>query len=117
LEDEALDWRSLAGPRQTVVFYMGVSHLDRIVAKLRDAGAKSDHPAAVVERATLPEQRTLRGTLETIVEVARRASVTSPALLIIGDVTTFMTTGVATLDVLHNSDTRKDGSMSHGAFV
>ena len=117
LEDEALDWRSLAGPRQTVVFYMGVSHLDRIVAKLRDAGAKSDHPAAVVERATLPEQRTLRGTLETIVEVARRASVTAPALLIIGDVTTFMTTGVATLDVLHNSDTRKDGSMSHGAFV
>lgn len=111
LEDEALDWRSLAGPRQTVVFYMGVSHLDRIVAKLRGAGAKADHPAAVVERATLPEQRTLRGTLETIAEVARKANVTAPALLIVGDVTTFMTgavTGVAA---------RKDGSMSHGAFV
>jgi siroheme synthase len=103
---------------------MGVSHLDRIVAKLRDAGAKSDHPAAVVERATLPEQRTLRGTLETIAEVARKASVTAPALLIIGDVTTFMTgatagavTGVPTLDLPQNSDARKDGSMSHGAFV
>ena len=124
LEDEALDWRSLAGPRQTVVFYMGVSHLDRIVAKLRDAGAKPDHPAAVVERATLPEQRTLRGTLETIAEVARKANVTAPALLIVGDVTTFMTgvtagaaTGVPPLDIPQNSDTRKDGSMSHGAFV
>jgi uroporphyrin-III C-methyltransferase/precorrin-2 dehydrogenase/sirohydrochlorin ferrochelatase len=121
LEDEALDWRALAGPRQTVVFYMGVSHLDRIVAKLREAGAKADHPAAVVERATLPGQRTLRGTLETIADVARNARVTPPALLIVGDVTTFMTTGVAAgvtaIDALLNSDSRKDGSMSHGALV
>jgi len=121
LEDEALDWRSLAGPRQTVVFYMGVSHLDRIVTKLREAGAKADHPVAVVERATLPGQRTLRGTLETIAEIARNASVTPPALLIVGDVTTFMTTGVAAgvtaIDALLNSESRKDGSMSHGALV
>jgi uroporphyrin-III C-methyltransferase / precorrin-2 dehydrogenase / sirohydrochlorin ferrochelatase len=112
LEDESLDWRALAGSRQTVVFYMGVSHLDRIVAKLREAGAKADHPAAVVERATLPEQRTLRGTLETIAEVARDAKVTAPALLIVGDVTTF-TTG----DTPLTGDARTDGSMSHGAFV
>jgi uroporphyrin-III C-methyltransferase / precorrin-2 dehydrogenase / sirohydrochlorin ferrochelatase len=121
LEDDALDWRSLAGPRQTVVFYMGVSHLDRIVAKLREAGAKSEHPAAVVERATLPGQRTLRGTLETIAELARAAGVAAPALLIVGDVTTFMATGVtagvAAVDALLNGDARKDGSMSHGALV
>jgi uroporphyrin-III C-methyltransferase / precorrin-2 dehydrogenase / sirohydrochlorin ferrochelatase len=110
LEDEALDWRSLAGPRQTVVFYMGVSHLDRIVAKLREAGAKADHPAAIVERATLPEQRTLRGTLETIAEVARKASVTAPALLIVGDVTTFMAA-----EALHTS--HQHGSISHGTLV
>jgi uroporphyrin-III C-methyltransferase/precorrin-2 dehydrogenase/sirohydrochlorin ferrochelatase len=108
LEDEALDWRSLAGPRQTVVFYMGVSHLDRIVAKLREAGAKASHPAAVVERATLPEQRTVRGTLETIAELARKAGVAAPALLIVGDVTN---------EALLNVDARKDGSMSHGACV
>jgi uroporphyrin-III C-methyltransferase/precorrin-2 dehydrogenase/sirohydrochlorin ferrochelatase len=120
LEDETLDWRSLAGPRQTVVFYMGVSHLDRIVAKLREAGAKADYPAAVVERATLPGQQTLRGTLETIAEVARQAGVTAPALLIVGEVTTFLTgvaADVTAVDALLNSDTRKDGSMSHGALV
>ena len=120
LDDEALDWSSLAGPRRTVVFYMGVSHLDSIVAKLREAGAKADHPAAVVERATLPGQRTLRGTLETIAEVARKANVTAPALLIVGDVTTFMTgvaAGETAVDALLNSDARKDGSMSHGVFV
>jgi uroporphyrin-III C-methyltransferase len=111
LEDEALDWRSLAGPRRTVVFYMGVSHLDRIVAKLRDAGAKADHPAAVVERATLPGQRTLRGTLETIAEVARDARVAAPALLIVGEVTTFM------MGVAPGVTAVEDGSMSHGALV
>jgi uroporphyrin-III C-methyltransferase/precorrin-2 dehydrogenase/sirohydrochlorin ferrochelatase len=87
LDDETLDWRSLAGARQTVVFYMGVGHLPQIVAKLRAAGAPADHPAAVVERATLPGQRTLRGTLETIAGVAQTANVAPPALLIVGDVT------------------------------
>jgi uroporphyrin-III C-methyltransferase/precorrin-2 dehydrogenase/sirohydrochlorin ferrochelatase len=112
LEDDSLDWRSLAGPRQTVVFYMGVSHLDRIVAKLREAGAKADHPAAIVERATLPDQRTLRGTLETIAGMARKSSVAAPALLIVGEVTTFAAT-----DALLTTDARKDGSVSHGSLV
>ena len=111
LDDESLDWRSLASPRQTVVFYMGVSHLDRIVARLRDVGAKADHPVAIVERATLPEQRTVRGTLETIEQVARSAGVKAPALLIVGNVTTFLA-GDALLGAAS-----KDGSMSHGALV
>ena len=111
LEDESLDWRSLAGPRRTVVFYMGVSHLDQIVAKLRDAGAKADHPVAIVERATLPGQRTVRGTLETIVAIARSAAIQAPALLIVGDVTTFLAAETAL------AAANKDGSMSHGALV
>jgi uroporphyrin-III C-methyltransferase/precorrin-2 dehydrogenase/sirohydrochlorin ferrochelatase len=110
LEDDALDWRSLASPRQTIVFYMGVSHLDEIVTKLREAGAKADHPVAIVERATLPGQRTLRGTLETIVEIARKATISAPALLIVGEVTTFLT-----VDALLNS--QQHGSITHGTLV
>ena len=87
LDDESLDWHSLARARQTVVFYMGVGHLPQIVAKLQAAGAPADHPVAIVERATLPEQRTLRGTLETIVDTVQAAKVAPPALLIVGDVT------------------------------
>jgi uroporphyrin-III C-methyltransferase/precorrin-2 dehydrogenase/sirohydrochlorin ferrochelatase len=87
LDDDSLDWNSLARARQTVVFYMGVGHLPQIVAKLRAAGAAADYSVAVIERATLPEQRTLRGTLETIVSSVQAAKVTPPALLIIGDVT------------------------------
>jgi uroporphyrin-III C-methyltransferase/precorrin-2 dehydrogenase/sirohydrochlorin ferrochelatase len=112
IDDESLDWRGLAGSRQTVVFYMGVAHLGCIVAKLREAGANADHPAAIIERATLPEQRTLRGTLATIAEQAREAKITAPALLIVGEVTAF--TGA---DALSSTGAREDDSMSHGAYV
>jgi len=87
LDDESLDWSALARSRQTVVFYMGVGHLQQIVLKLRAAGASAEQAVAVVERATLPEQRTLRGTLETIVTTVQAANVQPPALLIVGDVT------------------------------
>lgn len=112
LDDESLDWRALAGTRQTVVFYMGVAHLDRIVSKLREAGAQAELPVAIVERATLPDQRTLRATLGTITELARAEKVTAPALLIIGNVTSFTAS-----DALLTGEARKDGSMSHGAYV
>lgn len=87
LDDESLDWRSLARGHQTVVFYMSVGHLQRIVDKLLASGASPRLAAAVVERATLAGQRTLRGTLETIAGVAQAAVVAPPALFIVGDVT------------------------------
>jgi len=89
LEDRSLDWRSLAAPRHTVVFYMGVAHLPSIVAKLRAAGAPADQPAAIIEQATLPQQRILRGALATISVIAREADIAPPALLIVGDVAAF----------------------------
>ena len=103
LEDESLDWRSLAGERRTVVFYMGVAHLEQIVTRLREWGAKPEHPVAIVERATLPGQRTVRGTLATIGNIAREAVITAPALLIVGDVTAFLAV--------------EENEMSHGALA
>jgi siroheme synthase len=65
---------------------MGVSQLEQIVERLRDAGAPSDRPAALIERATLPGQRLVHGTLQNIAQIAREAQVTAPSLLVIGDV-------------------------------
>ena len=47
--------QSLAGPRQTVVFYMGVAQLPRLVELLRAHGAPAERPVAIVEQATLLE--------------------------------------------------------------
>lgn len=86
LDDGAHDWPALARPHQTAVFYMGLGQLPHIVAQLLAAGAPPSRAAAVIERATLAEQRVLRGTLAGIVEVVRAAGAAPPALLIVGDV-------------------------------
>jgi uroporphyrin-III C-methyltransferase/precorrin-2 dehydrogenase/sirohydrochlorin ferrochelatase len=83
---EAPDWRELARPGQTVVFYMGLSQLGTIVTELVAAGAASHLPAAVIERATLPDQRVIAGTLADLAERVTAAEVRAPALLIVGDV-------------------------------
>jgi uroporphyrin-III C-methyltransferase / precorrin-2 dehydrogenase / sirohydrochlorin ferrochelatase len=86
LDDETLDWRSLAQPHHTVVFYMGVAQLPRIVARLLEAGSSPNHPAALIERGSLAEQRVVRGSISTIVQIARDENIAPPALLIIGEV-------------------------------
>ena len=86
LDDETLDWRSLGLPHHTVVFYMGVAQMPRIVARLTAAGASADHPAALIERGSMADQRVIRGTLGTIVDLARTYDVQPPALLIVGEV-------------------------------
>jgi uroporphyrin-III C-methyltransferase / precorrin-2 dehydrogenase / sirohydrochlorin ferrochelatase len=80
------DWRELSRPGQTVVFYMGLSQLRTIFARLIEAGAPHSLPAALVAHATLPQQQVIVGTLSTLAEQAEAEGVQSPALLIVGDV-------------------------------
>ncbi len=83
---ENLNWSALAAPLQTVVFYMAIAALPRIVERLLAAGAPRSRPTALVERATLPEQRLVAASLGEIVERARVEGLAAPALLIVGDV-------------------------------
>jgi uroporphyrin-III C-methyltransferase len=83
-----LDWPLLSRPRQTVVIYMGVGTLPVISAQLQAHGLPGDTPAAIVERATQPGQRTITGTLATLPELAQRHDVRAPALIMIGTVVT-----------------------------
>ena len=80
----ALDWDALARPRQTVVIYMGVGTLPTICAELVKHGMAPDMPAAVIERATLPGQRTVVGTVQTLPALAVQHAVRAPALIVIG---------------------------------
>jgi uroporphyrin-III C-methyltransferase / precorrin-2 dehydrogenase / sirohydrochlorin ferrochelatase len=80
------EWRFFADPHHTVVFYMGVAQLPGIVARLRAAGAMPAHPAALIERATLPQQRIVRGSLGDIAARSLALGIEPPALLITGEV-------------------------------
>ncbi|MGH8148612.1 MAG: siroheme synthase CysG [Steroidobacteraceae bacterium] len=92
---DRLDWQALARPRHTVVFYMGVTQMEHIVNELTAAGAPPERPAAVVERATLPGERVLRGTLADIASLARAERIAAPALLIVGDAAAAERAGVS----------------------
>src|SRR5580704_19229430 len=83
------DWGFFADPRHTVVFYMGVAQLPAIVQRLRAAGAAVTHPMALIEQATLPQERVVRGRLGDIVALAAQHRIGPPALLITGDAAAF----------------------------
>jgi uroporphyrin-III C-methyltransferase / precorrin-2 dehydrogenase / sirohydrochlorin ferrochelatase len=85
-ESDGPDWAGLAGLEGTLVFLMGVSQLGDIVAGLLAHGRDPSTPVAVVERGTLPDQRTTTGTLTTIVAAASTGEVRSPAVIVVGDV-------------------------------
>lgn len=81
-----IDWPSLARFPGTLVFYMGVTHLDAIRRALINGGKPPETPAAVIESGTLPAQRVIVGALSNIVERARENDARPPALLVVGDV-------------------------------
>ncbi len=81
-----LDWHALVRPNQTVAVYMGLHGLAPICAGLVAHGLPAGWPAALVERGSLPEQRVIEGTLDSLPAMALRERVRSPALLIVGEV-------------------------------
>src|SRR4051794_1304599 len=83
-EDGSLDWDALAAFPGTLVFYMGVKALPRIASSLIAGGRPASQPVAVVERGTLPGQKTVVATLGDVVE--RAAGIRAPAITLVGEV-------------------------------
>ncbi len=82
----SLDWPALAAFPGTLVFYKGVRLLPEIAGSLIAGGRPPGEAAAVVEDGTLPTQRTVTGTLETIAERARSEAIRAPAITVVGPV-------------------------------
>ena len=80
------DWRALAKPGTTAVFYMGLARVEHIAAQLVAHGAAATLPAAIIAQGTLQDQRVITGTLASIAEVTAASNVQSPALLVVGEV-------------------------------
>lgn len=85
------DWRALAKPRQTLVFYMGVQGLARLRDSLLTHGRAASTPVALVENGSRPQQRVVVGTLAQLPELAHVHGVRAPALLVVGEVAALAT--------------------------
>jgi len=83
-----LNWRALAQPRQTIVFYMGLVGVDILCRELTAHGLPAATPAALVQAGTTPQQRVLTGTLASLPGIVRDSGVKAPTLIIIGEVVT-----------------------------
>ncbi|MDQ3678441.1 MAG: uroporphyrinogen-III C-methyltransferase, partial [Actinomycetota bacterium] len=81
-----VDWQALAAFPGTLVFYMGVRQLARIAGRLEGAGRPGREPAAIIERGTFSDQRTITAPLNEIAAAAEGAHIRPPAVLVIGAV-------------------------------
>jgi len=80
------DWAKLATATETLVIFMGMRKLDSLMKLLVEHGRPAETPAAVVQWASLPKQRTVVGTLADIHQRASEAGLGLPALTIVGEV-------------------------------
>jgi uroporphyrin-III C-methyltransferase len=83
---DEFDWDALARGAPVLVFYMGLKHVDRMVARLLAAGRKPAEPVAVVCDAATPRQRVEETTLAGLAATVASAGLTPPALLVVGEV-------------------------------
>lgn len=91
-----VDWAALAR-MDTVVVLMGVARMRYVTANLVRAGRSRDTPAAILERGTWAEERTVTGTLGSLAERAGEAGIEAPAVIVIGEVAALPVRGAASL--------------------
>lgn len=97
----SLDWHKLADPGATLAIYMGKGAAGQVARGLLDAGLAGDTPVALVENASLPEERRFRTRLDLLAIAARTALGDGPALLLIGEAMTAISDPA---DALQNCD-------------
>lgn len=95
----AVPWEQVASLEgKTIVVYMGVSSLSRIVEKLLAGGADPSQPCMVVENASAGVQRCVESPLVDLSKTCENQNIQPPALVLIGDVVQYKATSVQTAD-------------------
>ncbi|WP_456456704.1 uroporphyrinogen-III C-methyltransferase [Nitratifractor sp.] len=82
-EKSQIPWENYKSD-DTIIFLMGLHRLNYIVEKLLEIGKPKDFPIAVISKGTWPDEKTVIGTLENIVQKAE--GLQTPALIVVGRV-------------------------------
>lgn len=83
-EKEAIE--ALAAHGCTLCIYLSAGEIDRLVGQLRSAGLPPETPAAVVYRASWPNEKIVRGTLADIAAKVAEAGIKRQSIIVVGKV-------------------------------
>lgn len=92
----------------TLVIYLSVSMVERVVAELLQGAYTAETPVAVVAKASWPDEEVVEGTLADIAGKVREAGIAKQALILVGDVLRARNEGMRAKSLLY------DKSFSHG---
>ncbi|POZ55181.1 Uroporphyrinogen-III C-methyltransferase [Lysinibacillus sphaericus] len=87
-KDDGIQWESLAKGIDTLAIYMGVGNLPYIQQQLLRYGRDAQTPVALIHWGTCAQQKTVLGTLATIVDVVQQEKIQNPSMIVIGKVVT-----------------------------
>lgn len=87
-KDDGIQWESLAKGIDTLAIYMGVGNLPYIQQQLLQYGRDAQTPVALIHWGTCAQQKTVLGTLATIVDVVQQEEIQNPSMIVIGKVVT-----------------------------
>ena len=80
---EAEKLRSLAAHGATMCIFLSITMLDKVVAELIAGGYEEDTSIAIVQRASWPEEKIVRGTLKTICEDIKNENIDRTAMIVV----------------------------------
>ncbi len=75
----------LARHHASMVIFLSIGFLDEMVVQLEDGGYEPTTPVAVVYKASWPDQKIVRGTLQDIAGKVKEAGIKKTALTVVGD--------------------------------
>lgn len=75
----------LAQHQATMVIFLSTGLLEPLRERLLTGGYKGNTPAAIVYKATWPDEKVFRGTVDTLPQIARENGITKTALIVVGE--------------------------------
>ena len=76
--------RSFAAHDCTMVIFLSTGLLEEVSAELMEGGYGADAPAAIVYKATWPEEKVVHCTVSTLAQAAKENNITKTALILVG---------------------------------
>ena len=77
--------RKLAEHQSTMWIFLSVAEISEVAEDLIAGGFEKETPVAIVQKATWPDEKILRGTLETIAEKVRAEKIDRTAMIVVGN--------------------------------